>query len=174
MTLRVTRSRGTPALFGTKARSNIHIRGVDQVAQRCGVDLATRMQFHVPHAFARALQQARGVVERCTVEEADVDMGCVRVDISEGSVRHACGWLVVMHHFAHIITTAAHYVEPVPRDSAEFIRLLVQPGSDYRIAPGRPGEPKDLIHCESDRLPAAHRRAPTWRPRFRADSALVS
>ena len=49
--------------LGTEAGLDIHVGGVDQVAEGGGVRLAARLQFHVPHAFAAALQQASGVLE---------------------------------------------------------------------------------------------------------------
>ena len=57
-----------------EAHLDIQVRGVDQIAKRPGVELAARVQFHMPHAFAASLQEARGVLEHCAVEEPDVDM----------------------------------------------------------------------------------------------------
>jgi hypothetical protein len=60
--------------FGGEARLDVHIGGMDEIAKRCGVRLAARVHWHVPHALAVARQQTSGIFEQCAVKEADVDM----------------------------------------------------------------------------------------------------
>ena len=52
-----------------------------------------------------------------------------------------------MNKFSNIVSTLAHDLEPVVRDSPQVIRMFLHPGIDGRIPFNRAGEPKELIHC---------------------------
>src|SRR4029453_1984927 len=51
--------------LAAEASPDIHVGGIDQVAKSCDVALAARPQFDMPHAFAAALQQTRGIIQAC-------------------------------------------------------------------------------------------------------------
>jgi hypothetical protein len=54
--------------------------------------------------------------------------------------------VAVVQQFPNIITTCAHDVEPVPRDSAELDRLLIHPGIDGRVPSECTGQLKESAH----------------------------
>ena len=54
----------------------------------------------MPHAFAGAFQKTRGIVQRRTVEEADIDVILEAVDVSKRRVLHTCGGAAIVQEFA--------------------------------------------------------------------------
>jgi len=51
-----------------------------------------------------------------------------------------------MQYFSNIVSTLAHDVKPMPRDSPQLTRMLLHPGIDGWIPLDRIREPKNLIH----------------------------
>jgi len=62
----------------------------------------------MPHAFAGAFQKAFRVIERRTVEEADIHVSTEGVDIPEGHIFHARGGVAIVQKLAYVRTAAAH------------------------------------------------------------------
>jgi hypothetical protein len=63
------------------------------------------------------------------------------VNICKGGIADACGRMAIVQQFEHIISALSHDIEPMPRDSAEFIRLPIHPGVDCRISLDTTEEP---------------------------------
>jgi len=105
-----------------EAHLYIQVGGSDETTKSCGVELATRVQFHVPHAFAISLQQAGGVLERCAVEETDVDVTFECVDVPEWRVFDTCDRATIVHQFADIFSTLPHLRKPLLRDGPQLDR----------------------------------------------------
>jgi len=82
------------------------------------------------HIFAITFQQAQWILEFGATEESDIDMGFEHVDIGKGGICDTRGRVAVMEQFTYIISTIAHYLEPMPSDRAQFARMFVHPGSD--------------------------------------------
>ncbi len=86
------------------------------------------------HELPRALQQARRINKLSATEESNVDVRREGVNVSECRITDARGRLIIMHHLADIVSTAAHYFEPLTRDGSQFLRLLAHPDLDRRIS----------------------------------------
>ena len=98
----------------------------------------------MPHALAGALQKARGIGERRTVEEADIDVISKGIDVPKRRVLHACGGAAIVHKFADVGAAAAHMVKPGLRHPPQFVSRLREPGVDLGVSLDRAGKPKEL------------------------------
>ncbi len=87
---------------------------------RCPRSWGQIPELYVAHVLARTFQQAHWIRELRATKKSDIDMSVEHVDIGEGSISDARGWVAVMQQFANIISTIADNVEPTPRDSAQF------------------------------------------------------
>src|SRR5215207_5122110 len=119
---------------------DVDVRRVDEPRQGGGVCGTTGPELHVAPALARSLQQAGGVLQQRTKEEADVDVILVRDDVAERRVADASGRTSVVDQFAHVAATFAHAYEPGLCERPQIIALRAQPGVDRRVA----------LHCRRE------------------------
>ena len=135
------REENIPFRLFVQPRSDIQVRGLDQLAQRDDVDLAAGPQFHVAHAFATAFQKTRVILECRTVEKADVDMVAKYVDVPERRVLHARRRTAVVHQLPDIIATLTHLGKPLRGKRSQIIWPTAQPGVNRGVVFHRSGEP---------------------------------
>src|SRR5688572_32716147 len=90
------------------------------------------------------------------MKEPDVDMSLECVDVGEGGIGDARGWVAVMQQFAYIISTIADNVEPMARDSGQLTGMLAHPGAHTRIPLDRAGQPEDAAHGEASAFTLRH------------------
>ena len=88
----------------------------------------------MPHELACTLQEAVGIGNFSAAEESNIHVGFEDIDVAEGRVTDARRGLAVMQQLPHVVAAFPHDLEPIPRQLAQFFRLLVQPGLDARIA----------------------------------------
>jgi hypothetical protein len=86
------------------------------------------------HGFARALQQASWVWQRCAMKKPNVDVRSEHVDVAEGRIAQACNRTAIMQDLPDFIPTFSHHFEPLMRDGAHFTSMLIQPRIDGGIA----------------------------------------
>lgn len=110
------------------------VRGADETPQGLVIDRPPGSQFYVTHEPAIALQEPLRIVKLRTTEEADVDMGRERVDVGKRRIINACSGLAIVNQLVHVVSTAAHLLEPALRDVAERITMPLHPGVNCRIA----------------------------------------
>lgn len=96
----------------------------------------TVAQLHMPHPFAGAFQQARGIDQRRAVEKADIHMAAESIDVSECGVSDACRGMTVMQQPADVRSAREHAIEPWPGHAPQFIMARREPGLDTRVVPG--------------------------------------
>jgi hypothetical protein len=102
----------------------------------------------VAHAFARSLQEAGRVLQRRTMEEADVHVISERVDVSEGRVLDTGDRAAVVHQLPHVVATLPHSREPLFCERPQLIPLAAQPRVNRRVPFHRSGEPQQAVHHE--------------------------
>jgi hypothetical protein len=66
----------------------------------------------VPHAFAGAFQQAGGVVERRSVEEANIHMNTESIDVPKRRITDARIGMAIVQKLANVRSAAAHLLKP--------------------------------------------------------------
>ena len=70
-------------------------------------------------------------------EKTDIDVRCEYVDVGECCVSYTCGRMAVMQYFSNIVSTFAHDLKPVVRDSPQvtrmILRMILHPSIDGRI-----------------------------------------
>src|ERR1051325_1914823 len=101
-----------------------------------------------------AFEQPRGIGQRVAAKEAHARMRLEGVDIAERRILHASDRTAVVKELAHVGAAAAHALEPRPRHGAERIGEAGEPRLDAGIAPQRPRQPEDLVHCGRECHPA--------------------
>jgi hypothetical protein len=131
--------------FGAESGLDIHVGSVDQIAESCGIRLVGGLQFHVPHAFAASLEQVGCIIERCAVEEADIDMTLECIDVPERRIFYACDRATVVNQLSHIVTAFPHLLKPPLRNRPQLGRAIDQPEVDSRVSLYCSGQPKNIL-----------------------------
>jgi hypothetical protein len=130
------------SIWLSQASPDVVVGGCDQVAQSLNVQFLAGAQLHMPHALARALEQAGGIRKHCAAIEADIRMCLESIDISKRRIPYTSDWTSVVQEFADIGAAAAHALKPCPRHQAERIGEVGKPSLDLRITPERTVEPQ--------------------------------
>jgi len=112
--------------------------------RRLGTLVRSRLQLHMAHELARALQQAGRTRQRCAVKEAHVDVRREHIDVTEGRIAQACNRTAVMQRLTHFVPASSHRLKPLARDVSQFTPMLPHPRIDDRIALLRTVKPKQL------------------------------
>lgn len=133
---------------GTEAHFNVQVGVVNKMAESRGVQFRARLQFHVPHALARSLQQTAGVLERCAVEKTDVDMAFEGIDVPERRILRACDWATIVHQFSNISTAAAHLLKPFLRNRPQLDRAVRQPSLHGRLPSHATRQPQEIVAAD--------------------------
>lgn len=94
--------------FGLEAQSHVPVGRPYQFIQRRGVHRPRPADLDMPHAFAGAFQQTGRVVQRRTVEEADIHMGAEGVDVIKRRVSHTRRGMVILRKLSHIRPRSRH------------------------------------------------------------------
>lgn len=98
------------------------------------------------HVFAGTLQEPRRIRKLGTTEEPHIDVGGERIDVAKCRVRDARGRVAVMQQLPNIISTLAHDVKPMPRDSPQLTPMLTHPDLNRRVMFDRAGEAQKPAH----------------------------
>jgi hypothetical protein len=133
----------------TETHSDVHVRHLDEVIERRGIHLTAGPELHVPHAFARSLQQSGRIFEQRAVEEPDVDVIFECVDVPEGRVVDAGGRHSVVHQLAHVAATLPHACKPLLHKRSEVVALSVQPAIDQGVALRRRRKSQYTVHSRN-------------------------
>src|SRR5690349_17285678 len=91
----------------------------------------------MPHSSACAFEQTVRVLQRGSLEEADIDVAPERVDVAERDVLHAGNGTAIVNKFADVVAARPHPRKPWTREGGQLLRLLAQPGVDSAVAPRR-------------------------------------
>lgn len=105
-------------------------------------------------ALAGSLEQASGVLQQGTKEEADVDVILERIDVAKRRVGNAGGRTSVVHQFAHVTATSPHAREPGIYEWPQLTLLCAQPGVDRGVPFHRRGKAKDVVQAPQRRFSA--------------------
>ena len=116
-----------------------------------GVRLLPPAQLDVPHAFAGALQKAGPVVERRSVEEADIHMSTEGVDVPERRISYTGSGMAIVQKLANVRAAAAHLFKPWLGDPSQLAVRLGKPGVNAGVSLNRGGESQEFAHAT--RLP---------------------
>src|SRR6266851_2325312 len=100
------------SLPGSEAQPDVPVGRRYEFAQCGGVHLLPPADLHVPHAFAGTFKQAGRVVERRSVEEADIHMSSEGVDVPKRRVPHTRGGMAIVQKLANVRSAAAHLFKP--------------------------------------------------------------
>jgi hypothetical protein len=86
------------------------------------------------HELAGALQQVRGIRERCALKESHVDVRGEYVDVAERRIAQAGHRAAVMQQLPHLVSASAHRLKPLPREVAQCASMRIHPRIDGGIA----------------------------------------
>ena len=103
----------SPNRSSTESVRNIDECRLDELRERCVVDLTTGRELHVSPTPTRAFEEVGRVWQQGAKEEADVDVFGEDVDVSKRSVADARGRMSVVHELADVVATSPHAGEPV-------------------------------------------------------------
>ena len=123
------------------ARDLAPVRRRYEFDQRVGVYLPPPVKFHVPHAFAGTFQKVGPVVERRTVEEADIHVSTEGGDVGKRGIFHAGSRMTVVQEFANVRSAAAHAFEPRLRHRSQLVVGRNKPCVDAGVSLNGAGEP---------------------------------
>jgi len=140
-------SRLTPGLVCANAPPHNLVGIRDQLAQGVVVQRLAGAQLHVPHALARAFEQAGGIGKRRAQIEADIGMRLERVDVCKGGIAQARHGTAIVHEFANVGTAAAHALEPRPDHQPQWVGDAQEPGLDRGISSNRAGVSQKIVHA---------------------------
>ena len=133
-------------LSGVYAAFDIGIRSLDHRLQSVWIDVGIGLEFHMTHALARTFEQAIGIGDLGAAEEADINVGCEGIDVTERRFTHAGGRMVVVQQLPNIVAAAAHDLKPSPGHRSEFTRTIIKPRLNRRIASNGSWKLKESVH----------------------------
>ena len=91
----------------------------------------------MPHSPAHAFKQTGGVLQRGSMEEADIDVSPERIDVAERDVLHAGDGTAIVDKLADVVAAGPHPRKPWTREGGQLIRLRAQPSVDSGVVPRR-------------------------------------
>ena len=115
------------------ARLYAGVRGMNEGLESGGVCHGFRLQFHVTHVLAGALQEMSGIGQGRALKESDVDVRGEDVNVAKRNISQTCDRTAVMHEFADLVAAAAHDFEPSMSDGSQFTGMVFHPGIDGGI-----------------------------------------
>jgi len=86
------------------------------------------------HELAGALQQARGIPQRCALKESHIYVRGEYIDVAKGRISQTCDRTAVMQKLPHFVSAFSHYLKPLMRDGSQFTFMRFHPHIDSWIA----------------------------------------
>lgn len=100
----------------------------------------------MPHAFAVSFQEAARVVERSSVEKADIHMRTEGVDVAKRRISHARGGMAIVQKLANVRSAAAHPLKPRLADPSHLVIGLGKPSVNAGVSLNGAGKSQELAH----------------------------
>lgn len=133
-------------MFCRQPSLDVDVGGADQRLQGCVVRKIARPCLHVTHEAPRTLQEPGGILQRCAMEESDVDVRGEDIDVAERGIRHAGRGMAIVQKLGDVGTAAAHLLEPHAGDGAQLRASRFNPLVYLLLAPDRAIETKKAGH----------------------------
>src|SRR3954453_4341432 len=106
---------------------------MNQHAQSGVVCGHSRSQLHMAHEFSVALQQMRGIGQRCALKEAHVYVRSEYIDIAEGPISQARDRTAVVQQLPNFVPALSHDLKPPACDGCQLTCVLLHPCVDGGI-----------------------------------------
>jgi hypothetical protein len=134
---------------GSEAQPDVPVGCRDKLTQCNGVHLLRPAEFHVPHAFAGAFQEAGRVGKHRPVEEADIHMNPEGVDVPKRRISHTRSGMAIVQKLANVRSAVAHLFKPRPREPSQLVIRAGKPSVDAGVSLNGTREPQELAHWTS-------------------------